>query len=62
MGVKLEYFHRIDPNMDVDGAKRIIAGQEADLSRLRPKARRAAEEKLAMMYRDLSKLEAQVGA
>jgi hypothetical protein len=40
--------------MTIDGARRIIASAKADLSRLRPKARDAAEQKLAEMQSELS--------
>lgn len=52
------HFARIDPDMTKEGAARIIAAAERDLARLRPKARKAAELKLAQMRAEFDSLPA----
>lgn len=52
----MEYLHRIDPRMTQEGARRILESLKQDLSKLRPKARKHTEEKIAMIERDMQKL------
>jgi hypothetical protein len=54
--MKLEYLYQIDPNITVEGARRVLDGAEKDLPRLRPKARAALVLKIEAIKRDIETL------
>lgn len=58
----MHYFHRIDPNISADGARRCIDAARADLAKLRPKARSRRQSEIELMELDLMAMESRTSS
>lgn len=51
---RLTYLNRIDPHITVEQGERILNSLKNDLAKLRPKARKATEDKIKLVEQDLA--------
>jgi hypothetical protein len=54
---QFRHIHRIDPDMTLENARRLLASVQADLPLLRPKAARKAEQEIEAIEHDIRVLE-----